>query len=212
MIWAYLMAGLTLGLSAGLAPGPMAMLAMAEGLHHWRRGVAVAFAPLVSDLPILLLSQLALAALPRHLFGWVETAGGAVLLWYAYGTVQGTRLAPTVATAACGTARRELADALRRATVVNFLNPNPWIFYFTAGGTLLAGARAVGPAAVTAFLSGMYVLLVGLTALLGALAGMAAPLLGTRGYRVALAVAACGLAALAARSIWSGLHSAGLIG
>ncbi|NCD26558.1 MAG: hypothetical protein EOL86_13335, partial [Deltaproteobacteria bacterium] len=48
--------GLVLGLSAGLSPGPLLTLMLSETLRHGvRAGLLVAVAPLISDLPIIIL-------------------------------------------------------------------------------------------------------------------------------------------------------------
>lgn len=53
----FLFMGLVLGLSAGLAPGPLLTLVVSETLrHHVGAGIRVALAPLISDLPIVLVS------------------------------------------------------------------------------------------------------------------------------------------------------------
>lgn len=51
----FLLSGILLGLSGGLAPGPLLTLVASETLRHGARaGVRVALAPLLTDLPIVL--------------------------------------------------------------------------------------------------------------------------------------------------------------
>jgi threonine/homoserine/homoserine lactone efflux protein len=53
----FLIAGIILGLSAGVAPGPLLTLVISETIqHNIKAGVKVALAPLVTDLPIVLLT------------------------------------------------------------------------------------------------------------------------------------------------------------
>ncbi len=59
-----LAAGTVFGLSAGFAPGPLLTLVITQTLRHdIREGVKVAMAPLITDLPIILLSLLVLSRL-----------------------------------------------------------------------------------------------------------------------------------------------------
>ena len=52
-----LASGILLGLSAGLAPGPMLALVLAQTLRHGtREGCKVALTPLVTDPPIILVT------------------------------------------------------------------------------------------------------------------------------------------------------------
>jgi len=60
----YLTIGTILGLSAGLAPGPLLALVISETiLHDIRAGIKVALAPLVTDLPIIVLTIFILSRL-----------------------------------------------------------------------------------------------------------------------------------------------------
>ena len=75
-------AGAALGLSAGLSPGPLFTLVLAQSLSHGaREGVKVALAPLFTDLPILALAILAMAWIESHplLMGLASLAGALVV-------------------------------------------------------------------------------------------------------------------------------------
>ncbi|MEI6633029.1 MAG: hypothetical protein WCP22_04325 [Chlamydiota bacterium] len=61
-IFAFLGVGVVLGLSAGLSPGPLLALVVSQTLAHGvREGVKVAFVPLVTDLPVILIALFVLA-------------------------------------------------------------------------------------------------------------------------------------------------------
>lgn len=54
-----LIAGITLGLYSDLSPGPLQILVVSQTLKHdYNEGVKVAFAPLITDLPIILITLL----------------------------------------------------------------------------------------------------------------------------------------------------------
>jgi len=53
----YLILGLTLGLSAGITPGPLLTLVITASLRRgWAGGLQVALAPLITDAPIIIFS------------------------------------------------------------------------------------------------------------------------------------------------------------
>ncbi|NMC50484.1 MAG: lysine transporter LysE, partial [Desulfovibrio sp.] len=59
---AFLAAGAALGASAGFSPGPLLTLVLAQTLAHGpREGIKVAMAPLLTDIPMLVASLLALS-------------------------------------------------------------------------------------------------------------------------------------------------------
>ena len=62
----YALLGFSLGLSAGLAPGPLLALVIQRSLHGGlTSGLRVALAPLITDLPIVILALLLVGRLPR---------------------------------------------------------------------------------------------------------------------------------------------------
>ena len=50
-------AGILLGVYAGLSPGPMLFLVVSQTIKHdYREGLKIAFSPLISDIPIIIVS------------------------------------------------------------------------------------------------------------------------------------------------------------
>jgi threonine/homoserine/homoserine lactone efflux protein len=153
---AALASGLLLGLSCGLAPGVLLTLVIAQTLRHGaREGCKVALAPLVTDLPIILLALVFAARLAEFqtLLGIVSIAGGFYVLWLAVDSFRAGRA--DAAPPECE------PQSLRKGIVANFLNPNPWLFWFTAGAATLSKALAVGWLAAAVFLAAFYALLCG---------------------------------------------------
>lgn len=149
----YLTTGLILGVSAGLQPGPLAALVVrAAARGGFAAGARVAFAPLLTDGPVILLTVLLLR--PMREYGVVLSAlavcGAGYCLWLARETWR-----PGAATAA-DTSTQVPAGSLREAVVVNLLNPNPYLFWLTVGGAWLGrGGAADGAAFVVAFMVGI---------------------------------------------------------
>ena len=132
----FLFSGMLLGLSGGLAPGPLLTLVASETLRHGARaGVRVALAPLLTDLPIILATVLLLRplvdqSLPLAL---IHLGGGLYLAWLGFQGVRfrGAELEPT-----------DPAGSLRRGVIANFLNPSPYLFWLAVGApTVLAAWR-----------------------------------------------------------------------
>jgi threonine/homoserine/homoserine lactone efflux protein len=175
---AFLLAGILLGLSGGLAPGPLLTLVASETLRHGvRAGVRVALAPLLTDLPIilgtvLLLRPLADQSLPLAL---IHLGGGLYLAWLGRQGVhfRGAELEPTDPT-----------GSLRRGVITNFLNPSPYLFWLAVGTPTVLEAWQHGWPVAVAFVAVFYALLVGSKVLLAVALGRARPVLRSRGYIV----------------------------
>jgi threonine/homoserine/homoserine lactone efflux protein len=174
-----LASGVLLGLSAGLAPGPMLALVLAQTLRHGsREGCKIALTPLVTDPPIIL-AALALAsklAELGQLLGIVSIAGGAFVLFLAWESLRPARQE--------GEAPPEQPNSWFKGIVTNLLNPHPWVFWLTVGAAILAKAMAQGWPIAVAFLCGFYLLLVGSKVGVALLAGRSRNLLAGRAYRV----------------------------
>jgi threonine/homoserine/homoserine lactone efflux protein len=177
--------GVLLGLSAGLAPGPLLALVLAQSLRHGaREGCKVALAPLLTDAPIILLALIIaskLAAL-RPLLGVVSIAGGAFVLYLAWDSVRSRQTAMA--------ASPENPKSWLKGVVTNVLNPHPWLFWLTVGAATLARAMAQGWLTAAAFLLGFYLLLVGSKLVLALLVARSRDLLAGRTYRMVISVLA----------------------
>ena len=183
-----LASGLLLGLSAGLAPGPLLALVLAQTLRYGpREGCKIALTPLVTDAPIILVT-LALAAKlaeTRLLLGIVSFAGGAFVLYLAWETLRPARQEMAL--------EAEDPRSWLKGIVTNLLSPHPWLFWLTVGAATLAKALAQSWVVAVAFLFGFYLLLVGSKVLVALLAGRSRALLDGQTYRVVMRVLAVSL-------------------
>ncbi|HEY0158614.1 MAG TPA: LysE family translocator [Thermoanaerobaculia bacterium] len=159
-----LTAALVYGLTGGLTPGPLLTLVVTQTLRHGaREGVKTALAPLVSDGPIVLLLLFFLNTIAsiRPLFGAIAVAGAVYILWLAWESWR----APVPSFTGPAVPPRSFL----RGALVNFLNPNPYLFWLTAGTPMLMKAWRHSGAAAAAFIAVFFVCLVGSMVLLALL-------------------------------------------
>lgn len=185
MVTGYLLSGCLLGLSAGLAPGPLLTLVIGESLQHGSRaGVKVALSPLLSDLPVVAITLLTVQQFSRFtpVLAGISTLGGLLVLTIGYRTfrTKGVSL-PTTAPAA---PRRALA----KGVAVNLLSPHPWLFWFSVGAPLLLKAAAESIPAAVGFVVVFYLLLVGSKLLLAQLVGRWRGVLSGKGYLLTMRI------------------------
>jgi threonine/homoserine/homoserine lactone efflux protein len=201
-----LASGVLLGFSAGLAPGPMLALVLAQTLRHGtREGCKIALTPLVTDPPIILVTLVLASKLAelRHLLGIVSIAGAVFVLylaWESFGPVRQESEAST-----------ERPRSWLKGIVTNLLNPHPWLFWLTVGAAMLAKTISQGWLVAAAFLFGFYLLLVGSKVMVALLAGRSRNLLTGRPYRVAMRVLAVLLALFALLLFREGLKHLAVI-
>jgi len=152
----FLSAGVVLGLSAGFSPGPLLTLVISQTLRHGtREGIRVAFAPLVTDIPIILASLYLLTRLAdyRPVLGIISVSGGLFVAYLGWETIRTTRLAVAI--------RDDEPQSLRTGVLVNALSPHPYLFWLTVGAPTIVKGWADGPAAAVAFAAGFYGCLIG---------------------------------------------------
>jgi threonine/homoserine/homoserine lactone efflux protein len=172
-----LTAGVLLGLSAGLTPGPMLTLVISQTLrHNVREGMKVALSPLFTDLPIIVLTLWALSRLAgfQRIMGLLSMAGGLYVAYLAWECFQSGGIG---AVSVGGEPR-----SLRKGVILNLLNPAPYLFWATVGGPLIVQPQEGRIAAGALFLVSFYTLLVGSKMTLAWLTGKTRRLLSSRGY------------------------------
>jgi threonine/homoserine/homoserine lactone efflux protein len=153
---AYLLQGIVLGFAAGISPGPMLGLVINQTLRRgWRAGNIVALAPLLSDTPIIIVMVFVLGHLPTFVLNILSLVGGTFVVYLGIETMRSVRAEVAVDT------QVHSGRILLPAVATNLMNPHPYLFWATVGGTLLLQSFATGGfAAASGFVVGMYVLLV----------------------------------------------------
>jgi threonine/homoserine/homoserine lactone efflux protein len=178
-----------MGLSAGVSPGPLLTLVITASLRSGLAGgLRVALAPLITDLPIVVLSVLLVDHLSPQVLRWVGILGGLVVIWLGIETLRSAR------NAILPDGSDEAADPNRelwRGAAVNALNPHPYLFWATVGGPALVQGWRVSPWYALAFLISFYSLLIGSKIVIAWLVSGQAGGLSLTWYRRVLA--GCGL-------------------
>jgi threonine/homoserine/homoserine lactone efflux protein len=203
----YLGTGIVLGLAAGFAPGPLLALVLAQSIRHGsREGLKVATAPLITDVPIVLLATALVAVAAETADGLLGAISLAGAVFVAYLGVESIR------TTGVEAGRPDEAPrSWSRGALVNALSPHPYIFWITVGAPTLLAAWAVSPMAAVAFLVGFYTCLVGAKMLLAVVAGRSGGRLRGGAYRAVMAVLGGLLLLFAIRLAVEGLRLLGLV-
>jgi threonine/homoserine/homoserine lactone efflux protein len=153
-----LLAGLSLGLAAGLTPGPLQTLIVTSTLQRgFGAGWRVAIAPLVTDVPIVLLSLFLVGSVPTPWARGLGIAGGILVMSFGIWEITRARRSadgPEIV----GTGS---AGDVWRGAAVNLLSPHPWLFWVAAGAPFLLDAWSVSPPHALVFLTGFYAMLIG---------------------------------------------------
>jgi threonine/homoserine/homoserine lactone efflux protein len=202
-----LTAGFIFGLSSGLAPGPLLALVITQTLKHGvAEGIKVASAPLITDLPIILVSYVLLTQMAdfRAAFGVISLVGGGYVLYLAYECFRTRPLSLG--------GLQEQPKSLRKGTLINWLNPHPYLFWVTVGTPYVLRLKQEGLLAPLLFVVSFYILLIGSKALLVVIVGRSRTFLMSKGYLMILRILGGMLALFAFSLIKDGLVFLGILG
>jgi len=149
--------GISYALSAGLQPGPLQAFFLAKVAEQgWRRTLPAAFAPLISDGPIALVSILLLNILPETFRNLLQLAGGFLLLYFAWNAYRNWREDQVI----------EFGDSestpktVFQAALINLLNPNPYLGWSLVMGPAVVAAWAKSPGTAVSLLLAFYITMI----------------------------------------------------
>ena len=198
--------GTVLGLSAGFAPGPLLTLLFSETLRHGiNSGIRVAFAPIITDLPIIILTLFVLSKLSNfhNILGAISLAGGFFVLTMGYESIRTKEMEISI--------REEEPKSLRKGVLANVLNPNPYLFWVSVGAPIMIKAMSLNIGALLAFMISFYTFLVGSKILLVILIGKSKSFLSGKVYIYTMRFLGLVLGVLALALFYDGLKLLGII-
>ena len=152
----YMFMGMVLGLSAGLSPGPLLALVISETVRlGMGAGVRVAMAPLISDLPVLIVCFFLVSRVSGSdpVLGGISLAGALFVLKMGISSIRTQGVMPEPL--------GQASASLVKGVLVNILSPHPYLFWITVGAPLASKAWQSHPGGAVGFVAGFYLLLVG---------------------------------------------------
>jgi threonine/homoserine/homoserine lactone efflux protein len=197
----YLLFGVTYAFAAAIQPGPFQTFIISRTLENgWKRTLPAAFAPLLSDGPIIVLVLLILTSVPPWLLRFLQIGGGLLLLYLAYSSFRSFLNFDKLNKPE----ESKPNNTLLKAVLVNLLNPAPYIGWSLIMGPMFIKGYQQSAADGIALIAGFYITIVlaqmGIILLFGL-----AKNLGPKVTRITLGIAAAGLAAFGVYLLWQGV-------
>jgi threonine/homoserine/homoserine lactone efflux protein len=203
-MWLYIVQGIGYGFAAAVQPGPFQTYLISQALTRgWQKTLLAAFAPLLSDGPIIALCLLVLSQVPRWLERFFYIAGGLFVLYLTYSTYQAWKNFDPNPPAS----ETKTQQSLLKAALVNILSPGPYIFWSLVTGPILLSGWRETPTYGVGFLVGFYTtMILSLTAMI--LGFGAARQLGPKINRALLGISAIALFGFGLYQLWLGIVKA----
>lgn len=197
----YLILGITFAFASAVQPGPLQTYIISQTLKKgWRLSLPTAFAPLLSDGPILILVLYLLSTVPDNFIVFLRIAGGIFLLYLAFRAFKSWKEFDANETIS----NESSQQTLFKAVFINLLNPAPYLGWSLIMGPLfLEGWRiepAYGIALIIGFYTTMIITLSGIIILFGF-----ARKLGPQVSKILLGISAIVLFAFGVYQLWLGI-------
>lgn len=196
-----LIAGVSLGFSAGFSPGPLMVLIISQTMKHgYKEGIKVACAPIITDIPILIVTLSLLSYLSKNsiVLGIISIIGGFYLVFLSYESFKTKGF--------CENLEIEEPKSFLKGAMVNFLSPNPYIFWITVGGPITLAAYQINHYSPLLFFASFYIFLVGSKIALAILVGKSRDFITGKPYIYIMRFMGVLLLVFAAYLWWTGLH------
>ena len=153
----YLTQGIVLALYTAILPGPFQAFVLSQSLQNgWHRTQPLAFVPLLTDLPVMLLMLGLLAQVPVWLMDYLRFAGGIYLLYLSWNTFQFYKTPASLPALPSESNHRSFFQSIW----INYLNPNVYIFWGTVGVPIILKGLESSAAQGISFIIGFYLTLV----------------------------------------------------
>ena len=170
--------GAFLGLSAGFAPGPLLALVITETLQHdIKSGLKVALAPMITDLPIIIVTLFFLSKLSNfhEILGIISLIGGCFILFLGYKSIFIKPLELNL--------QKVKPKSLSKGVITNALSPHPYLFWFTVGAPIMTKAINQNVLFPLVFIISFYMFLVGSKVVLAVSVGKSKSLFSGNAYK-----------------------------
>ena len=194
----YFIFGISYAFAFVVQPGPFQAFLFSQSITNgWRKTVPLVFAPLLSDLPVIILVLLVLTNVPHGVLQVLQCIGGIFLLYLAYGAYKTWRtFSPNTL--------MEITPqhTVFKAVLINLLNPNPYLAWSLIMGPLLIKgwheASLNGIVLLAGFYGSMIIYSIGLIGFFAA-----ARNLGPKISRIAIGISVIAFALFGIYQLWS---------
>ena len=190
-----------IGATMSLMPSPLLALLVNETLKYGKKeGIKISLIPTLTDVPIITVTLLVMSQLSRlnAAFALISFMGFLFLTYLAAKGFFAKRIKTDT--------ENIKPQNIKKGLLVNFLNPNAYIFWFTVGSPVLISGWKSGPLLPAAYLCIFYSCLVGFRVLMSFAIEKFRTLLDSKGYVVFSKFLSIALFAFALKLLVQGLQ------
>ncbi len=197
----YLIFGIVYAFAAAVQPGPLQTYIISQTLKKgWRSTLPTAFAPVISDGPILILVLFLLSTIPDNFIVILRIGGGLFLLYLGYRAFKSWQEFDADETIS----NESSQQTLFKAVFINLLNPAPYLGWSLIMGPLFLEGWRIEPSYGIALIIGFYLTMILSLAGIIILFGFARKL-GPKVSKILLGISAVVLFVFGIYQLWLGI-------
>ena len=130
----------TIGITGALQPGPLQTLIISQTMKHGvKEGIKVSFAPLITDIPIIIVVLFVLSKIAQSniVIGIISLLGFGYLAYLSYISIKLKEVKSS--------SENVKPQSLKKGVITNFLNPAVYLFWSTLGAAMISKAIQIAP-------------------------------------------------------------------
>ena len=198
----YLIFGITYAFAAAVQPGPLLTYIISQTLKKgWRSTLPAAFAPVISDIPILIIILFLLSTMPESFIFILRIGGGLFLLYLGFRAFKSWQEFDADQTILNESGQQTLFNAV----FVNLLNPAPYLGWSLILGPIFLEGWKLAPINGITMIIGFYLTMILTLAGIIILFGFARKL-GPKVSKVLLGLSSIVLVAFGIYQLWLGIN------
>ncbi len=198
----YLIFGITYAFAAAVQPGPLLTYIISQTLKKgWRSTLPAAFAPVISDIPILILILFLLSKMPDSFIFILRIGGGLFLLYLGFRAFKSWQEFDADQPILNESGQQTLFNAV----FVNLLNPAPYLGWSLILGPIFIEGWKLAPINGIAMIIGFYVTMILTLAGIIILFGFARKM-GPKVSKILLGLSSIVLFAFGIYQLWLGIN------
>ena len=198
----YLIFGITYAFAAAVQPGPLLTYIISQTLKKgWRSTLPAAFAPVISDIPILIVILFLLSKMPDSFIFILRIGGGLFLLYLGFRAFKSWQEFDADQTILNESGQQTLFNAV----FVNLLNPAPYLGWSLILGPIFIEGWKLAPINGIAMIIGFYVTMILTLAGIIILFGFARKM-GPKVSKILLGLSSIVLFAFGIYQLWLGIN------
>jgi threonine/homoserine/homoserine lactone efflux protein len=197
----YFIFGITYAFACVVQPGPFQAYLFSQSLTNgWRKTIPLVFAPLMSDVPIIVLVLFVLTNIPHEVLRVFQCFGGLFLLYLAYNAYKTWRKFNQ-------SDKQDVSHQQNffKAIIVNLLNPSPYLGWSLVMGPLLIKGWIDNPVNGIVLLIGFYGSMI-IYSIVMVVLFAATGNFGLRVNRISIGISVIALVIFGFYQLWSGIN------